>query len=596
MAASMQRSVVALHCSGGVRSTCGRVLSRYAVGVRDTAPAQEQRRVFRVGAARCARGEEGNAPGCSGRRFESMRVSGRDVSADRRRFLGGMALSVTLNRPEVDDRSRRPVVEDNEEPEEEVVERDYTGTKHVPIFVMLPLGVINCRNQIDNPEGLINDLNALKRIGVDGVMVDCWWGLVEAKGPKMYDWTAYRNLFNAVREVKLKLQVVMSFHQCGGNVGDDAYIPIPQWVREVGKENPDIFFTNCKGKRNPECLTWGVDEERVLRGRTALEVYYDYMKSFRQEMSEFFDDETITEIEVGLGPCGELRYPSYPQTQGWIFPGIGEFQCYDKYLLKSLKETAEAHGHIHWGKPPSNAGSYNCKPQDTGFFRDRGDYDSYYGRFFLQWYSQTLIDHGDRVLSIAKTVFEGSKIASKISGIHWWYQTASHAPELTCGYYNTSYRDGYSSIAQMFAKNNATFNFTCAELLTSELNRHCPQAMADPEGLVSLVFNSAWNAGVKVASENALSCYDRRGYNKILENSKPEADSTGRSLVAFTYLRLSPELMEDDNFFEFTRFVRRLQGKSIADLPVVVPKPKKVPQVAKKHEKVLKPLICASRM
>jgi beta-amylase len=64
----------------------------------------------------------------------------------------------------------------------------------------------------------------------------------------------------------------MSFHQCGGNVGDDAYIPLPQWVREVGKENPDIFFTNCKGKRNPECLTWGVDEERVLRGRTALEV------------------------------------------------------------------------------------------------------------------------------------------------------------------------------------------------------------------------------------------------------------------------------------------------------------------------------------
>lgn len=43
-------------------------------------------------------------------------------------------------------------------------------------------------------------------------------------------------------------------------------------------------------------------------------------------MKEFFDDGTITEIEVGLGPCGELRYPSYPETQGWVFPGIGEFQ------------------------------------------------------------------------------------------------------------------------------------------------------------------------------------------------------------------------------------------------------------------------------
>lgn len=78
-------------------------------------------------------------------------------------------------------------------------------------------------------------------------------------------------------------------------------------------------------------------------------------------------------------------------------------------------------------------------------------------------------------------------LSCQISGIHWWYQTASHAAELTCGYYNTSYRDGYSSIAQMFAKHNATFNFTCVELLTSEQRKHCPQAKADPEGLVSQV-------------------------------------------------------------------------------------------------------------
>jgi len=68
------------------------------------------------------------------------------------------------------------------------------------------------------------------------------------------------------------LQVVMSFHQCGGNVGDDIVIPVPQWVLNVGLENPDIFFTDQRGTHNPECLTWGVDKERVLRGRTAIEV------------------------------------------------------------------------------------------------------------------------------------------------------------------------------------------------------------------------------------------------------------------------------------------------------------------------------------
>ena len=50
------------------------------------------------------------------------------------------------------------------------------------------------------------------------------------------------------------------------------------------------------------------------------------MRSFRVEFDEFFEDGIISEIEVGLGPCGELRYPSYPAKHGWRYPGIGEFQ------------------------------------------------------------------------------------------------------------------------------------------------------------------------------------------------------------------------------------------------------------------------------
>ena len=68
-------------------------------------------------------------------------------------------------------------------------------------------------------------------------------------------------------------QVVMSFHECGGNVGDDVCIPLPNWVAEIGRSNPDIFFTDREGRRNPECLSWGIDKERVLRGRTAIEVH-----------------------------------------------------------------------------------------------------------------------------------------------------------------------------------------------------------------------------------------------------------------------------------------------------------------------------------
>lgn len=90
-------------------------------------------------------------------------------------------------------------------------------------------------------------------------------------------------------------------------------------------------------------------------------------------------------------------------------------QCYDKYLLKSLRRAAESRGHPFWGRAPENAGSYNSQPQGTGFFCDGGDYDGLYGRFFLKWYSQVLIDHADRVLSLAKLVFfDSTCIAAKV--------------------------------------------------------------------------------------------------------------------------------------------------------------------------------------
>jgi len=46
-----------------------------------------------------------------------------------------------------------------------------------------------------------------------------------------------------------------------------------------------------------------------------------------------------------------------------------------------------------------------------------------------------------------------------------------------------------------------------------------------------------------------------------LENAKPRNDPDGRHLSAFTYLRLSPVLMESHDFAVFMRFVKRMQGK-----------------------------------
>ncbi|XP_057849875.1 beta-amylase 2, chloroplastic isoform X1 [Cryptomeria japonica] len=443
-------------------------------------------------------------------------------------------------------------------------ERDFAGTPFVPVYVMLPLGIINDRCQLVDPEGLRKDLRTLKSINVDGIMVNCWWGIVEGRTPQKYVWSGYRELFDIVQEAKLKLQVSMSFHECGGgNVGDEVHIPLPRWVLEIGRENADIFFTDREGRRNTECLTWGIDKERVLKGRTALEVYFDYMRSFRMEFDDLFVDGAISVIEIGLGASGELRYPSYPERHGWKYPGIGEFQCYDKYLQKSLRKAAEARGHSFWARGPDNAGFYNSQPLDTDFFCDGGDYDSYYGRFFLRWYSQVLIEHCDRVLSFANFAFEGTQIAVKVSGVHLWYKTASHAAELTAGFYNSSNMDGYAPICQLLKKHDATFNFTSVELPNLDRDEGLLDAMEDSQGLVWQVLNASWDAGIRVASVNALPCYDRDSYNRILENAKPRNDPDRRHLVTFTYLRLGPTLMERTYFSEFDRFVKRMHGEAV---------------------------------
>ncbi|KAK7312747.1 hypothetical protein VNO77_36842 [Canavalia gladiata] len=433
---------------------------------------------------------------------------------------------------------------------------------YVPVYVMLPLGIITVDNVFEDPDGLKKQLLQLRGAGVDGVMVDVWWGIIELKEPKQYDWNAYRSLFQLVQECGLKLQAIMSFHQCGGNVGDVVNIPIPQWVLDIGQSDPDIFYTNRSGSRNKEYLTLGVDNEPIFHGRTAIQIYSDYMKSFRENMSDFLESGLIIDIEVGLGPAGELRYPSYPQSQGWKFPGIGEFQCYDKYLKADFKAAAAKADHPEWDLP-DDAGKYNDVPQSTGFFKSNGTYVTEKGKFFLTWYSNKLLIHGDQILEEANKAFLGCKVklAIKVSGIHWWYNVANHAAELTAGYYNLYERDGYRPIARMLSRHPAILNFTCLEMRDSEQSSDAKSA---PQELVQQVLSGGWRENIQVAGENALSRYDATAYNQIILNARPQGvNKSGPPklrMFGVTYLRLSHDLLQQSNFDIFKKFVRKMHA------------------------------------
>ncbi|KAL9322547.1 hypothetical protein ACSQ67_010600 [Phaseolus vulgaris] len=421
------------------------------------------------------------------------------------------------------------------------ISEDPMLANYVPVYVMLPLGVVTNENVLKDTVKLQNQLMSLHAAGVDGVMVDVWWGIVESKGPMQYDWSAYRTLFQLVQNCKLKLQVIMSFHQCGGNVGDSVSISLPKWVLKVGKTNPDIFYTNYKGIRNTECLSLGVDKQPLFHGRSPIELYTDYMRSFRDNMQDFLESQLIIDIEVGLGPAGELRYPSYSQNLGWVFPGIGEFQVslefYDEticvamtIILKLILKRLQQRKAILSGSCQIMLGNLTIN-QNLQSFSNQGDLPNRERQFF----------------------------SDMVAGIHWWYKTESHAAELTAGYYNLHHRDGYRPIARMLSRHNAILNFTCLEMRNYE---QPVEAQSGAEELVRQVLSCGWKENLKVAGENALARYDREAYDQILQNARPNGISKlGRprlKMYGVTYLRLSDDLMKQKNFEIFTAFVRKM--------------------------------------
>ncbi|KAA3455685.1 beta-amylase 1, chloroplastic-like [Gossypium australe] len=437
--------------------------------------------------------------------------------------------------------------------------------KGVSVFVMMPLDSVTNGNTVNRKKAMNASLHALKSAGVEGIMIDVWWGLVEREAPGAYNWGGYTELLDMAKKHGLKVQAVMSFHQCGGNVGDSCTIPLPKWVREEMEKDSDLAYTDQWGRRNYEYVSLGCDSLLVLKGRSPVQCYADFMRAFKDNFKHLLGD-TIVEIQVGMGPAGELRYPSYPEENGiWKFPGIGAFQCYDKYMLSSLKAAAEAAGKPEWGSTgPTDAGHYNSWPEDTPFFKkDGGGWNSQYGEFFLSWYSQTLIEHGERILSSASSIFEatGVKISVKVAGIHWHYGSRSHAAELTAGYYNTRFRDGYLPMAQMVARYGAVFNFTCIEMRDHEQ----PQdALCAPENLVRQVGLATKEAQVPLAGENALPRYDESAHEQILKASSLNIDgsSNDREMCAFTYLRMNPSLFQPDNWRRFVAFVKKMnEGK-----------------------------------
>lgn len=520
----------------------------------------------------------------------------------------------------------------------------------IPVFVMMPLDFACATPRIPACE-LENALSLLAHTGVHGVMVDVWWGLCEPR-PREYSFELYGKLAAMCEKLGLKMQATMCFHACGGNVGDDVNIPLPDWVVAAADAQKAWFRDRSQAlasgsELNREYISFGADHLAFLPGgkqtekpvqgvvppggvpaprssatdpsssglagligkfedppsssphlngaeptpasaaapknigtssaaqrlasngvseglRTPLRAYADFIEAFIKYMSGGKQDymgSIITELQVGVGPCGELRYPSYPMTAGkWKFPGIGEFQSYDPHLLRQLaaaaREQGPADGPTRGGKwllPPDGAGSYNDTPFDTTFFR-RG-FKSAHGKFFQEWYSRVLLRHCDDMLTNVRAILPPDShvaLAVKISGIHWWYWTSSRAAESTAGYYVAKHYSFYEEAARLFKAHEVVFDFTCLEMRT--VDQPFLTGRAGPKQLVREVFRIAAREGVVVAGENALERYDWPAYRQIVKAFR----WTNATAHGFTLLRLTPALLVEEHLENLDRLTTEM--------------------------------------
>jgi hypothetical protein len=63
-------------------------------------------------------------------------------------------------------------------------------------------------------------------------------------------------------------------------------------LEEISK-NPDLVYTDKLGRRNPEYISLGCDSVPVLAGRTPLQVYADFMRSFRDRFTDYLGNVII---------------------------------------------------------------------------------------------------------------------------------------------------------------------------------------------------------------------------------------------------------------------------------------------------------------
>lgn len=307
-------------------------------------------------------------------------------------------------------------------------------------------------------------LRAARAVGTNAVSVDVWWGLVEQnKGEFKFD-EYYKQMFQDIVDVGLQIIPIMSFHACGGNIGDTVNIPIPSWIwKDAGTGakyiNEQLYNGWVSIPDHKDCTPLSSKQEDIFGNSEVVSLwasnrplierdYQDFIKEFLLFMQKNNFDKSIQLLDISCGPSGECRYPSFDGYKvtyqgreynvGQGCPTRGFLQCYSANAIASFQEAMRQEYtnsidnlNAKWGTTLQSFEDSGLRPPTNGdgFFKWCVDTNPrpQYALDFINWYNQLLVAHGSEMISDAISAFEAVKdpvldscaIEIKIPGVAW---------------------------------------------------------------------------------------------------------------------------------------------------------------------------------
>ncbi|MFC3913988.1 family 14 glycosylhydrolase [Pseudaeromonas sharmana] len=431
----------------------------------------------------------------------------------------------------------------------------------------LHLKVANQRQLLSEAEWqqFADEVRQLRRMGVTAISTDLWWGLIEGRQSGVFDWSYYDRLVALLARHDMRWVPILSFHQAGGNVNDDFMQTIPLWLwGKLLETHPeldsvrDLQYVSETGDASMEYVSLWADQY--------VQPYYErFMTAFRDHFISRAG--MIAEINVSLGPAGELRYPSYNAHDWGNYPNRGTLQCYSplaeqdwQRYLRSRFSSLEALNYAFGTRYRTFAEI--AMPVADNLFDNKEYVYSAWAREFLGWYHGALVAHGQRILQAALDIFAVGDwvripVGIKVPGIHWEISdpASPRVAEITAGLIRphptlgpTNQREYLQLLEQLVpsdCRQRVVVHFTCLEMINKDYEGYSRAA-----DLVGWFADAAHELGISLMGENALAgeLYGEQGWQQIANALRRTPGFGG-----ITFLRMQ-------NFFDENRTPReRLQ-------------------------------------